>query len=126
MLLFRSSRTRGISKKMLGHMKPSEIVELIEDSEVSGSDVPAWVDLMIREYCKMFVERCNFHDTRFENRFPNAVSLIHKIAKYRHVWVNWDGLEPFPWREERLIKYYFDSNVERRERHYGRVDYGTL
>ena len=126
MILFRSSRTRGISKKMLGNMKPSEIVELVADSEIKNSDVPNWVELMISEYCKLFVRRCEFYDTRFENRFPEATSLIQKMACYRHVWVNWDGLELFPWREERSIKYFFDSNIERRERHYGRSQGETL
>ena len=116
MFLFRSNRTRKISKKMLGNMKPSEIVELVKDVDVRNSDVPQWVDLMITEYCKMFVERCRFYEGRFEHRYPEATTLIEKMEKYRHVWVNWDGLEPFPWREERPIKYFFDSNQPRQER----------
>ena len=117
-MLFRSNRIREISRKMLGNMKPSEIVELVSEPDVKNSDVPAWVDLVIEEYCKIFTERCSFYESRFEYRYGRNLSLIAKMDKYRTVWVNWDGLEPFPWREERPIKYFFDENIEDRTRNY--------
>ena len=118
MLLFRSTRTRQITKKMLGNMKPSEMLELVTDPEIKNSDVPRWVELMIEEYCSMLVERFEWYEARYENRYGQIDSLIEKMVHYRTVWVNWDGLEPFPWREERPIKYYFDSNVRAPDRRY--------
>ena len=112
MLLFHSSNTKQISKKMLGNMKPSEIWELVKDQQIKKSDVPRWVDLMIEEYCTVLVRRFEFYEARYENRFGNVESLIEKMVHYKNVWVNWDGLEPFPWREERPIKYFFDSNLQ--------------
>ena len=112
MMLFRSTRTRQISKKMLGNMKPSEILELVKDPEIQNSDVPNWVELMIEEYCGILVERFKWYEARYENRYGHVDTLIEKMVHYRTVWVNWDGLEPFPWREERPIKFYYDSNTQ--------------
>ena len=118
MILFRSERTRQISKKMLGNMKPSEMLELVTDPDVENSDVPEWVELMIETYCTMLVERFDWYEARYTNRYGQVNSLLRKMVYYGSIWVNWDGLEPFPWREERPIKYYFDSNVRNPERRY--------
>ena len=103
---------------MLGNMKPSEILELVSDDQIQGSDVPQWVEAMITEYCTILVQRFDFYEARYVNRFPEATSLIEKMAHYRRLWVNWDGLEPFPWREERPIKYYYDANLRSYVRDY--------
>ena len=103
---------------MLGNMKPSEMVELVKDPQIQRSDVPRWVMTMINECCTIFVQRTIFYDARFLNRYGDSLSLIEKMAKYRTLWVNWDGMEPFPWREERPIKYYFDSNIRSPVRDY--------
>ena len=100
MLLFDSSNTKQISKKMLGNMKPTEMLELVRDDQIRRSDVPQWVETMIEECCTVLVQRFEFYEARYQNRFSDAVTLIEKMARYRSVWVNWDGLEPFPWREE--------------------------
>lgn len=118
MMLFQSNRTKLLSKKMLGNMKPSEILELVNDDQIRRSDVPQWVNGMIEEYCTVFVERVDFYEARFNNRYRNAELLIEKMVHYRSIWVNWDGLEPFPWREERPIKYYYDSHLRNRVRDY--------
>lgn len=118
MSLFRSNRINEISRKMLGNMKPSEILELVRDPQIKNSDVPKWVELVIEEYCTILVRRFEFYDARFVNRHGQLDSLIEKMTYYRTLWVNWDGLEPFPWREERPIKYYFDRNLVNRDRHY--------
>ena len=118
MFLFHSIRTKLVSRKMLGNMKPSEILELVKDDQVKRSDVPRWVNSMIEEYCTILVRRFEFYEARYRNRFANAVTPIEKMVHYRLVWVNWDGLEPFPWREERPIKYYFDVNIQDRTRNY--------
>ena len=118
MMLFNSSRSRRISKKMLGNMKPCEILDLVSDPQLKKSDVPKWVELSIKEYCTVLVERFECYEARIVNRYGQVDSLIEKMVHYRNIWVNWDGLEPFPWREERSIKYYFDENIVNRERSY--------
>lgn len=118
MFLFHSTRTKNLSKKMLGNMKPAEILELVQDHQIKGSDVPQWVEAMIEEFCTVLVQRFAFYEARYQNRFPNAGTFIEKMVHYRNVWVNWDGLEPFPWREARPIKYYYDSNLQDYTRSY--------
>lgn len=118
MFLFRSNRTKNLSKKMLGNMKPAEILEMVKDSQLKESDVPQWVEAMIAEFCTVLVRRFDFYDARYQNRYADASTLIEKMVVYRTLWVNWDGLEPFPWREERPIKYYFDSNIRNYVRDY--------
>ena len=110
-----------LSKKMLGNMKPSEVLELVNDMQIKRSDVPRWVEAMIDEFCTVLVQRINFYEARYRNRYALANTLIEKLSLYRTLWVNWDGLEPFPWREERPIKYYYDSNLQDHTRHYGRA-----
>ena len=112
MFLFRSARIKSLSKKMLGNMKPTEIFELVTDRQMKQSDVPLWVESMITEFCTILTQRFEFYEARYLNRFEHATTLIEKMVHYRKIWVNWDGLEPFPWREERPIKYYFDSNLQ--------------
>ena len=99
-------------------MKPAEMVEMVNDVQLQGSDVPQWVEAMVEEFCTILVRRFDFYEARYQNRYPRTTTLIEKMALYRTVWVNWDGLEPFPWREERPIKYYFDSNIVARTRDY--------
>lgn len=118
MFLFRSARTKQLSRKMLGNMKPSEILELVKDRQMQDSDVPRWVEAMIAEFCTILVQRFEFYEARYRNRYADATSLIEKMTRYRTVWVNWDGLEPFPWREERPIKYYYDSHLQNHVRSY--------
>ena len=103
---------------MLGNMKPSEILEMVEDAQIKESDVPRWVEAMIEEYCTILLQRFDFYEARYTNRFPEATTFIEKMTRYRSLWVNWDGLEPFPWREERPIKYYYDANLRSRVRDY--------
>lgn len=99
-------------------MKPSEILEMVSDGQLKESDIPSWVEAMIEEYCTILVQRFDFYEARYHNRYAEFTSLIGKMTCYRKVWVNWDGLEPFPWREERPIKYYFDSNIQSHVRSY--------
>ena len=117
-MLFNSNRSRQISKKMLGNMKPSEILDLVRDPHIKKSDVPKWVEQSIEEYCTVLVERFECYEERFLNKHDQVDSLIEKMFFYRNIWINWDGLEPFPWRNERSIKYYFDENIINTERTY--------
>ena len=103
---------------MLGNMKPSEILQLVNDPQIKKSDVPNWVELMIEEYCTTLVRRFEVYEATFIKKHGQINSLIEKMVHYKTIWINWDGLEPFPWRDERAIKYYFDENIVNRERSY--------
>ena len=91
MFLFRSNRTKNLSKKMLGNMKPSEIVELVKDDQMRGSDVPRWVEAMIEEFCTILLQRFEFYEARYRNRFSDSTSLIEKMeaenpGSMGHTW----------------------------------------
>ena len=97
---------------MLGNMTPREILALTKDKELEGSDVSEWVERTLREEATVLVGRLDRYKDRIQNRFGFMGSIIEKLVIYPRVWTNWDGTEPFAWREEeKPIKEYFDINL---------------
>ena len=99
-------------RKMIGNMTPREVLHLVQDKELKQSDLPECVERFLREEATILVERLNFYEARVRNRHGFLGSIIEKLVIYPTIWVNWDGLEPFPWREEQLIELYLDSSLE--------------
>ena len=91
-------------------MKPSEILHLVKDRELRESDIPEWVERMLRKECKLLVERLMRYNAKIRDRHGFLGSVIEKLVVYPNIWENWDGTEPFPWRDERPLEAYFDSN----------------
>ena len=65
---------------------------------------------MLREECKILIGRLRLYEARIHDRHGFLGSVIEKLAIYSDIWMNWDGTEPFPWREERPLENYFDAN----------------
>ena len=110
--MFKSSKTREIVKKMIGNLTPKEALHLVKDKELKNTDLPECVERFLREEGKILIRRLEFYEARVQNRYGFLGSTIEKLAIYPNIWVNWDGLEPFPWREAKKIKCYLDSSLD--------------
>ena len=108
--LFKSAKTRKIMRKMIGKMYPKELLHLVQDRELKETDVPTWVERTLREECKTLIRRLGHYDGRIRDRFGFLGSVIEKLVIYPKIWTNWDGSEPFAWRDDHPIEDYFDSN----------------
>ena len=110
---YSNQRTRAIMKEMLGNMKPDDVLELISDPKIKSTDVPQWVELTLRQNCKIIARRLRKYDSKIIQKFGRPISsLVKKLKIYNQIWDNWDGQEPFPYPDTRKIKYYFDDVVE--------------
>ena len=107
---FRSQTTTRILNKMVGKMRPSEILHLVKDRELRQSDVPEWIERLLRRECKILIRRLGRYEAKIRDRHGFLGSVIEKLAVYPMIWDNWDGSEPFPWTEERKLEAYFDAN----------------
>ena len=107
---FRSQTTTRILNKMVGKLKPSEILHLVKDRELRDSDVPEWIERLLRRECRVLIARLRRYEDRIRDRYGFLGSVIEKLAIYSTIWSNWDGNEPFPWTEEKKLEAYFDSN----------------
>ena len=91
-------------------MTPKEVLHLVKDKELKNSDIPEWVERTLREECTVLIGRLARYEARIRDRFGFLGSTIEKLAIYHDIWTNWDGSEPFPWREERTIDAFLDAN----------------
>ena len=111
--LFRSSEVNRIMRIMLGFMSPEEMATLIKDREVARTDIPKWVDLMIRKNCKLVVARLPRYEVRIRERFGVMNHIVEKLAVWHLVNDNWDGLEPCNFDRLRTLRQFYDSNIDR-------------
>ena len=99
-------------REMLGNLKPDDIVDLVSDPKIKSTDVPQWVELTLRQNCTVIIERLKRYDSKIIQKFGRPIpSLVKKLKIYNQIWDNWDGLEPFPYKETRKLKYYFDDMI---------------
>ena len=107
--MFKSARTKAIMRKMVGGMTPKEVLHLVKDRDLRNSDVPEFVERLLREEGTILMSRLRHYEARILDKYGFLGSVIEKLAIYNRIWMNWDGLEPFPWREERTIDAYLDN-----------------
>ena len=109
--MFRSARTRKVLRKMFGGMKPSEMWDLAKDEQLKHSDIPQWIEQMIRQECTILMSRFEHYKDKYIAKYGHIGSCIEKMVRYPSIWENWDDQETFPWREEKSIKYYMDAYI---------------
>ena len=97
---------------MVGNMTPEDAVDLISDPRVRSTDVPKWIEIVLREKCKVLTDRLRIYERKITRKFGRPMSSLPKIIRVYHtIWENWDGQEPFPYLESRKLKYYFDERA---------------
>ena len=97
---------------MVGNMTPEDAVDLISDPRVRSTDVPKWIEIVLREKCKKLTDRLRGYERKIVRKFGRPISSLPKVIKIYHtIWENWDGQEPFPYQEAKKLKYYFDEQA---------------
>ena len=54
----------------------------------------------MRERCRKWHHKLNLQGAKYPT--------LTKLAAYRRIYENWDGLETFPSREVQTLRYYLD------------------
>ena len=108
---FRSAETRRVLRTMIGFMSPEEMVVLHRDRQLRNTDVPAWIEGVLREECTLVVNRLRIYEDKIVREYGHLSTMAEKLSIYHTIWENWDGLEPCPFTRMRTLRQYFDTNI---------------
>ena len=111
---FQNKDTRRIMTKMLGNMTPAEITKVIQDKEVTRSDIPEWVELVLQENCSIIRSRITLYEDKIQEKFGTMKYLVQKLSVYHLIWNNWDGDEPCPVSDPMPLAFFFDTSINER------------
>ena len=101
---------RSIRRKMFSSIKNLDVQELefiMREPYIQQTEILHFMEVMVQSKTKRFRERCQLwrHKLDMTNcPYPT----LYKLTKYRSIYENWDGNEPFPSREVEKIAFYLD------------------
>ena len=101
---------RSIRRKLFSTIKRLDVQELeyiMQEPYVQQTEILHFMEVMLQPQTKRFRARCQkwVHKLDFTNcTYPT----LYKLVKYRTIYENWDGNEPFPSREVEKIAFYLD------------------
>ena len=85
-----------------------ELEMMIQVLSETGPQILQYMELTLYPLTTQFRKRSKkWHHKITFNQTPYPTLLL--LTKYRSIYENWDGQEPFPGREVKKIKYYLDK-----------------
>ena len=92
---------------LICNLTTAELEFLLDENYMQSPDVLLYMELTLRPITSKMRERCKKWDHKID--FTNVMyPTLTRLVRYRHIYENWDGQEPFPSRKTMPLEYYMD------------------
>ena len=116
-VIIRYSNTefRRFLMESIGVLRPDALRQIIEQAEIfPANDFRQLVEYLLQRYCSRFVR----HMEKWKCNIPDGhpTDTLGIMIWYHTYWESWRSSEPWGDSEGRPIKYFWDTNFNRRLR----------
>ena len=112
---YSNAEIRRFLMESIGVLRPAALRQIIVQAEFfPENDFRQLIEYLLQRYCSRFIQ----HMEKWKRNIPDGrpTDTLGMMIWYHEYWESWRSSEPWGDSEDRPIKYFWDSNYNRRIR----------